>query len=52
MTIWGLRRLLYRSARMLGDIDAARRGPTALLRRERNKLLFRAMLAVFRALFG
>jgi hypothetical protein len=37
----GLRSALYRTARMMGDFNALRRGPRAVVKRVERKLLWR-----------
>ena len=41
MKTWRLRRDLYRGARILGDIEAIERGPTAVAKRVERRLLWR-----------
>jgi hypothetical protein len=42
MTLNTLRRLLYRLAALLGDLQALRRGPTAIAKRLLRKRVWRA----------
>jgi hypothetical protein len=41
MKLWRLRRNLYRGARVLGDIEAASRGPRAVAKRVERRWLWR-----------
>jgi hypothetical protein len=41
MKLWRLRRDLYRTARILGDVRAIERGPSAVARRGIRKFIWR-----------
>lgn len=43
MKIWRLRRALYRGARILGDVQAIEKGPTAIAKRVERKWLGRLL---------
>jgi len=43
MSIWMIRKALYRTGSMLGDVEAARRGPVALGKRELRKVAYRGV---------
>jgi hypothetical protein len=43
MTIWRLRRSLYRGARILGDVEAVKRGPKAMVKRTERRFLGRLL---------
>lgn len=41
--IGGLRRTLYALARFLGDVQAIRRGPKAIIKREIRRMVYRSV---------
>jgi hypothetical protein len=41
MKFWRLRRDLYRGARLLGDVEAIEKGPTAVAKRVERRLIWR-----------
>jgi hypothetical protein len=43
MKLWRLRRSLYRSARVLGDLQAVERGPKAIVKRTERRFLGRLL---------
>jgi hypothetical protein len=43
MKLWRLRRDLYKSARVLGDVQAVRRGPKAIVKRTERRFLGRLL---------
>lgn len=54
MTIGKLRSVLYKSARVLGDVNAVRRGrvPQRLVRRAIGKVTGRGIGSIMRLIFG
>lgn len=46
-----LRSLLYKSARILGDINAVQRGPSAILKRAGRKVAARGIFSLLGKLF-
>jgi len=43
MKLWRLRRDLYKGARLLGDVQAVRRGPKAMVKRTERRFLGRLL---------
>jgi hypothetical protein len=41
MKLWRVRRELYRGARLIGDLEAVDRGPTAVVKRVERRWLWR-----------
>jgi hypothetical protein len=41
MKLWKVRRDLYRGARLLGDVQAIEKGPTAVVKRVERRWLWR-----------
>jgi hypothetical protein len=48
MKPWRIRRNLYRGARILGDVQAIKRGPAAVVKRTERRLLWRFLGRLFR----
>jgi hypothetical protein len=46
--LWRLRRDLYRGARMLGDVQAIEKGPTAVVKRIERRWLWRLVARLLR----
>lgn len=48
MTLNKTRRNLYRAARVVGDLQAAKQGPGAVVRRQARKSIWRAVARLLR----
>jgi len=48
MKLWKVRRDLYRGARILGDVEAASKGPTAVAKRVERRWLWRMVARLLR----
>ncbi len=48
MKLWRLRRNMYRTARVIGDLEAVARGPRAIARRGERRIIWRLVARALR----
>ena len=48
MNLWRVRRALYHEARVLGDVRAITKGPTAIMKRAERRLAWRMAARLLR----
>ena len=48
MNLWRVRRTLYREARLLGDVQAIAKGPTAIAKRAERRFAWRMAAKLLR----